>query len=148
MTRIRPCTSEELDDKDKSLFCLLAGGIPMVKTYETTPVSATIQPGSSGSAVYNNDGQVSSVIFAGRGDLAYGLSVPHEYVLEFLTTEHKNLPAKSPELEVSALGGDSESHQSMSEAIHTACKSSETPGQKKLCAQFESELKYTLMGAK
>jgi hypothetical protein len=58
---------------------------------ETQGVSAIIAPGSSGSAVYNSDGDLSGLIFAGRSDIGFGLMVPYEYLKVFLDIELKTL---------------------------------------------------------
>jgi len=142
MTKLRSCTPEETSNSDTALFCLFAGGIPIVKTYTTTPVSALIQPGSSGSAVYNADGQVVAVIFAGSGDLGYGLAVPLDYVRYFVFREDKKF--QSPELEGPITAGR-DGHRDWSKKIEAACSKAETEGQKKLCSQFEEALKNIWM---
>lgn len=91
----RACTQEELEGPN-GLICILLGGVPVVKSFEAQVVSATIQPGSSGSAVYNSDGELSGLVFAGSGDLGYGLIVPYEYVYNFLYKESKHIEAKVP----------------------------------------------------
>lgn len=64
---------------------------PKVKLYETEVVSATISPGSSGSGVFNERGELSGLVFAGRGDLGYAMTVPLEFISMFLLTELKTL---------------------------------------------------------
>lgn len=84
----RPCTKKE--ERMAGPFCLF--GIPIIKTYESQLITGTIMPGSSGSAVYNNDGEISAIIFAGndRG-LSYGFAVPHDYVWFFVNVEARAL---------------------------------------------------------
>lgn len=83
----------ECDKKDWGSFpmeCLMLGGMPVIKTYNTKTVSATIAPGNSGSAVYNASGKLVGVAFAGSGrGVTYAIIVPHEYVSTFLKIELK-----------------------------------------------------------
>lgn len=112
----------------------------MVKTYEAILVSATIQPGSSGSAVYNLDGEISAVIFAGAGDFGYGFAVPHSYVYKFLALEVPNLQNHVPnnEYKVAAQGSES---RSWKKKLEEACKKAKTPGQESICEEFKAKLK-------
>lgn len=72
------------DDLTKALgFCFT------LKTFESQVISATIQPGSSGSGVFNANGELSGVVFAGAGDFGYGLIVPLEYVYDFMLGQLK-----------------------------------------------------------
>lgn len=86
MTGVRPCSEEETQGED-AIFCILLGGFPIIKTYEAQVVSNTIQPGSSGSAVFNSAGELSGLVFAGSGDFGYGMIVPYEYVANFFDVE-------------------------------------------------------------
>lgn len=100
MVGLRDCTEEEKSDPKTIMFCAFVGKLPIVKSYESQVVSNLIQPGSSGSAVYNSDGELSSVIFAGSGDIGYGFAVPYEYVSEFMRSEVFNLQTQYPDLVV------------------------------------------------
>jgi hypothetical protein len=52
-------------------------------------VSNLIQPGSSGSGVFNQQGELIGVVFAGASrDFSFGFIVPQEYVLDFVKTAH------------------------------------------------------------
>ena len=82
MVGIRKC--EAKDWNANGMLCLFLGGIPIIKNYESILVTATIMPGSSGSAVYNAKGELSAVVFAGRGELGYAWAMPHEAVSRFL----------------------------------------------------------------
>jgi V8-like Glu-specific endopeptidase len=44
------------------------GGIPDIMQYDSTLVTATIMPGSSGSGVYNENKELAGVVFAGRAN--------------------------------------------------------------------------------
>jgi S1-C subfamily serine protease len=83
MVGLRECTKEDMKT-DIGIFCLFMQGIPILRTYDAVVVSALIQPGSSGSAVYNSAGRLVGLVFAGSGDLSYGLVVPWEYVKNFV----------------------------------------------------------------
>ena len=87
LTGIRPCTPAEFSDPLVGAFCLILGGMPIIKNYESVVISATIQPGSSGSGVFNSKGELSGLVFAGAGDFAYGMIVPYEYVANFFDVE-------------------------------------------------------------
>jgi S1-C subfamily serine protease len=97
-----PCTEEDLEkikDPMEALMCALMGIKPIIKTYEAQYVSALIAPGSSGSAVYDEDGNIAAVVFAGGGqDLSFAYTVPWEYVHNFLEYEVKGIaPTESAE---------------------------------------------------
>lgn len=82
MVGVRKC---EAKDWEKSgMLCLFLGGLPIIKNYESVLVTATIMPGSSGSAIYNSKGALSAVVFAGRGELGYAWAMPYEAVSRFL----------------------------------------------------------------
>ena len=90
MTGMRKCTKEEMEDPAKGFFCMLLGGLPVIKSFEAATVSATIMPGSSGSAVLNSKNELSGVVFAGNSrGLSYALIVPYEAVRNFLSKEMK-----------------------------------------------------------
>lgn len=101
-TGVRPCTLEDAQNPEFGMFCLFYGGIPIIKVYESIVVSATIQPGSSGSAVYDQAGNISAVIFAGSGDIGYGFAVPYEYVKLFLEVEAPRLEPQIPNVSMFA----------------------------------------------
>lgn len=90
MTGMRKCTESELKDPRSGFLCMLIGGMPVIKTFESAVVSATIMPGSSGSAVLNSNNELSGVVFAGNSrGLSYALIVPYEAVRNFLSKEMK-----------------------------------------------------------
>jgi len=89
----KKCTNKEL--RSNTLLCYLFGGMPILATYNTIVSSATIAPGNSGSAVFNDSGEIVGVAFAGVGrGISYGILVPHAYVKNFVTKEVKNLKWK------------------------------------------------------
>lgn len=96
MIGIRPCTPVEEEDPEVEYICELIGGYPIIKTYEAQVVSATIMPGSSGSAVFNKEGELSGLVFAGSGDFGYGMIVPYEYIANFFDVELPHLLERMP----------------------------------------------------
>jgi S1-C subfamily serine protease len=102
MTGVRECTDKEVEED--ALSCAFFG-YPIVTKYNSQLVSNLIQPGNSGSAVFNSSGEIAGVIFAGSGDLGFGWIVPLLYVSHFVHNlnnqewiypkENKVLPAKN-----------------------------------------------------
>ena len=81
----RPCTPEELQDGRTAPYCLFNGGMPTVIHREARIVSNLIMGGSSGSPVWNDRGELESLIFAGMGGgLSFGFAVPLEYIRAFV----------------------------------------------------------------
>lgn len=75
---LRDCTRPSVD-------CLIFGGVPVIKSFDSQVVSNLIKPGSSGSAVFNNDGEIIGVVFAGSGrGFSHGFIVPQKYLLYFM----------------------------------------------------------------
>lgn len=101
----KPCTQNE--SEEDSVFCQYFGIIPIIKTYEAQVVSSTIMPGSSGSPVYNKNGEIAGLVFAGSGDFGYALIVPFEYISGFFEYELQTLPVRFPN-DASRISDDSE----------------------------------------
>jgi hypothetical protein len=94
------CTEEDMAGPN-GIMCLLLGGIPEVRRYETQVVSATIMPGSSGSAVFNDKGEISALVFAGAGDIGYAMTVPYESIANFVQHEAATLDKQFPDNTIS-----------------------------------------------
>ena len=92
LTGFRRCRITDLFG-DNAEYCQHLGVIPIIKSLEAQIVSATIMPGSSGSAVFNAKGELSGLVFAGSGAFGYGMIVPQEYLVSFFETE---LPMLEP----------------------------------------------------
>lgn len=88
-----PCTPEDMEN-DNAMYCIFMGGKPVLQTYEAQLTSALISPGNSGSAVYDSNGKIVGLIFAGGGELSMGFMVPWEYVKDFVEFESKALPSR------------------------------------------------------
>ena len=138
----RECTEEERQNPATGFFCTFIGRVPVIKIYEAQVLSATIQPGSSGSAVYNSNGEIVAVIFAGAGDFGYGLAVPHEYLADFLTRELDTLTTQRPNM---FLGGSREPASNdvreTFKRIQELCSKITTEEQKKFCDNFGKSIK-------
>lgn len=118
MTGFRPCTEADLSTPAAG-YCLFFGGIPIIKTYQAQVISATIQPGSSGSAVFNSSGEIAGLVFAGSGDIGYGMIVPQEYVSYFVNSEWSSLEDQTPNTILSLTpqeNGDSKARAACSNA--------------------------------
>lgn len=80
------------------ILCMLLGGDPVIQKFDSQVVSNLIQPGSSGSAVFNDSGEIVGVVFAGSGDLCFGFIVPQKYLLYFMAMANyeQYVPAGTP----------------------------------------------------
>lgn len=84
----KKCTKD--DYKENARLCWFFKGMPVIKKFNSQFVSNLIMPGNSGSAVFNKDGEVIGVVFAGYGrGLGFGYIVPHIYVVYFIDTQHR-----------------------------------------------------------
>lgn len=83
----RACTDADLADPINSVYCQFFGAVPIIKSYDSQLVSSTIMPGSSGSAVYNENNELSGLVFAGQGDFGYGWIVTYDQVKAFVEKE-------------------------------------------------------------
>lgn len=80
MVDVRECTEEEF--ASLGMQCMF--GMPITRTFPSQMTSNLIQPGNSGSAVFNEKGEVAGVIFAGIGDIGFAFIVPAIYVTYFV----------------------------------------------------------------
>jgi S1-C subfamily serine protease len=97
MVDVRECTDKELQkirknkDFGKFMMCMMFG-MPVIETYDSQLVSATILPGSSGSAVFDENGEIAGLAFASSSrELSYALIVPQQYVYKFVNEEAPKL---------------------------------------------------------
>jgi S1-C subfamily serine protease len=136
LTGFRPCTDAEVNNDKTAIFCALLGGIPILKQYQSTLVTATIMPGSSGSGVYNSDNELSGVAFAGSGQLGYAWTVPYEYMKNFLNKEAKTLSYTVPPNELDVFGSqsdDKKSSESYMVRLKKVCSTASREKIKELC---------------
>ncbi len=122
---IKECLDAEKKDIDLFETCLFFGGLPIIRTYEAVLVTATIMPGSSGSAIYNSNKELSAVVFAGSGELGYAFAVPYEYVRTFLTVETAILTEVRPNynLDTKIIAKGSKDHKKRMANIIKKCNS-------------------------
>ena len=92
----RACTEVEM--KASPMQCILSGH-PILQSREAVIASALISPGSSGSAVFNDDGELVGLAFAAQGDIGYALVVPWKYLNGFVRHEAKTLKWERPSLD-------------------------------------------------
>lgn len=140
----KACTEEDMQDPDKANVCALTGGgLPILKNFDSVLVTATISPGSSGSAVYNEDMELSGLVFAGSGQLGYAWTVPYEYVRNFVTKESKHLKYVKPSNLVNIFGNKSERSLNISDMLkklNTVCESADKAKIKSLCDVLQNNL--------
>jgi len=80
----KDCETADYLDLLLARTCLSSGKIPQFVTREGHLVSSLIMPGSSGSPVFNDSGELAGVIFAGQGSLSFGIAVPLESIWQFI----------------------------------------------------------------
>lgn len=138
----KPCTEDQIQDPNSALFCALLGGIPILKQYQSTLVSATIMPGSSGSGVYNSNNELSGVVFAGAGNLGYAWTVPYEDMKNFLNEEHRTLKFEKPTNEVDLSGGQSTDHrlEAFMDRIKRVCRTSSREKIEEICSLSDIDI--------
>ena len=152
MTGVRACTEEDLKDERKIMLCMFLGGIPEVKRFESTLVTATISPGSSGSGVYNDKGELTGLAFAGSGGIGYAWTVPYESLRNFLEKESQTLEAIRPtnQIDIFAAAGQGRGRDQLkpkfneSAAIAKAYAACASPNDKvkEFCAALSSDMVF------
>lgn len=139
----RDCNQADAANPDTGLMCMIIGKVLLIKNFEAIFVSALIQPGSSGSGVYDLWGKIGAVIFAGQGDLGFGYAVPYEYVYAFLFHEFTRLTTEFPD---SNALSDAESEKATTQEFKKVCTdilgNDKTPGQVRICNQVDKHLKH------
>ncbi len=78
----KKCTGQL--NPEESFMCAIFGVAPIIRSYESTLVTATIQPGSSGSGVYNQRDELIGLVFAGSGQFGYAWTMPYSSLISFL----------------------------------------------------------------
>lgn len=79
----KPCDGTETGND--IMYCIFMGAKPVIKKYDSQVISSLIMAGSSGSAVFDSNGYIAGLVFAGSPDgLSYGFIVPHKYVYDFI----------------------------------------------------------------
>lgn len=83
MIGTKECDGSEKDDE--AMMCIFMGVKPLIKEFSAQATSALIMPGSSGSGVFNDRGELSGLVFAGSQGLSYSFIVPWTFVNDFLS---------------------------------------------------------------
>lgn len=122
LTGFKECTDVEKNNENTALFCMFFGKLPVVENYDAIALSATIQPGSSGSGVYGATKDIGAVVFAGNGDLSYGYAVPYEYVRMFIKAEYEVLPMQYPDVTVDLASMSKPSQKVETEEARATCE--------------------------
>lgn len=138
-TGTRECTDKDTETMDGILVCAFFNGMPVFNTYEAGVISALIKPGSSGSAVYNEDNELSGLVFAGAGEIGYGMIVPYEYVANFISkVKDDKVKYISPQYEQTLLDMLSEkSTKSSYKSLIKKCDNAKTKAIKILCDKLQ-----------
>lgn len=134
MTGFRACTDEDRSDPGTAFICAFVGGLPVIRSYESIVTSSLIQPGSSGSAVYNSSHEVAAVVFAGSGEIGYGFAVPQEYIHMFLNYELPTLEIQYPDTSKQFSAGPSRREQL--EKLITVCRTVLANAKNPTCEQL------------
>lgn len=86
MTSQRECTEAEY--RNNPFQCIFGGGMPVIEKLASQLTTALISPGSSGSGVFNANGEIIGLAFAGNGrGIGYSLIVPWNYLNDFVYSE-------------------------------------------------------------
>lgn len=130
MIEMRPCTDKDLEeDPDNGMLCTFLGGIPVIRTYEAQIATVLISPGSSGSPVFDDNGDIAGLVFAGSGDIGNAMIVPQEFIANFVYVEADQmgevLPNATVELNAKALKGSANSEENLNERFDKLCADKE-----------------------
>lgn len=89
LSEIKPCTKE--DFTTRGMECIFFGGIPVLKKMDAQVVSNLIKPGSSGSPVFNKNGEIIGLVYASDSrEASFGYIVPQIYLFYFLQNAHRH----------------------------------------------------------
>lgn len=134
----KKCTADDLNDPNKVALCMILGGLPLIKSYDSVLVTATIMPGSSGSGVYNSKGELAGVVFAGQGDFGYAWTVPYDAMYNFLFREIGTIKWQIPDNLVDIVN-DGKNNSSYEDKLKSVCSSQNKYKFKEVCDLFNSE---------
>jgi S1-C subfamily serine protease len=81
VTSVRECTEEE--STEDPMGCSFFGK-PVTEIHDAQYSTNLIQPGNSGSGVFNEKGELSAVVFAGSQSLSFSFVVPLLYITYFI----------------------------------------------------------------
>lgn len=138
VTDMRPCTQEDIEKN--ALICIVLGGMPVIKYYESILTSATIMPGSSGSGVYNWHKNLIGVVFAGRSEFGYSWIVPYEQVKHFLKVEEPTLTEVNIKQELIVNGEAKQADKLRLAKQKCAQNKNNDPKLKAICSIFKNDV--------
>lgn len=85
---MKKCSKQDIEDTPA--VCAYFGGKPVVEVMDSQLTSNLIKPGNSGSAVFNPEGKLIGVVFAGDSrDFSFAYIVPQIYLLYFIQNAHR-----------------------------------------------------------
>lgn len=124
------------------MVCMMFGGDPVLQEFDSQVVSNLIQPGSSGSAVFNSSGEIVGVVFAGSGPLSFGFIVPQKYILYFMTlADYSNFVKGGTPVDDFGIRGRIFNYSSCEKANKTLAKKYEPA--RKMCTTTKSNMIFT-----
>jgi hypothetical protein len=124
---MRPCTIQDKMDPANGMACIIMGGIPIVRSFDARVISATIMPGSSGSAVLNDDNELSGLVFAGNQQgMSYGYMVPLNAIHRFIRRANKMQPEVPWNRGNSPTPGRQESMSDKTKQLREICNNKQT----------------------
>jgi S1-C subfamily serine protease len=147
MVGVKVCSEEDMRDEGKAMMCLMLGGVPDLRQFDSTLVTATIMPGSSGSGVYNDKNELTGLVFAGGGDLGYAWTVPYETLRNFLDKERNTIEEIRPsnQVEISAQGPRLKKEDSFNETeamdkVYETCSKNDKASLKSICDNLSGDI--------
>lgn len=85
---LKPCSKDDIEQAPQ--ICMYFGGKPVIEVMDAQLTSNLIKPGNSGSGVFNKDGKLIGVVFAGDSrDFSFAYIVPQIYLLYFIQNAHR-----------------------------------------------------------
>lgn len=102
---VRPCDKLDYLNIKTRRYCYAMNLVPVTAVYDAQLVDAIVEPGSSGSGVYDDKDQLVALVFAmnNNKDTGYAYVITYEYMRVFLDFESKNLPDIIPSNKVGTL---------------------------------------------
>lgn len=132
----RPCTQSEIEIA--APLCMFFNGMPIIKKFDATLVSAMIMPGSSGSGVYNDKNELIGLAFAGSSELSYAYIVPYEYMINFVYHEVKNFVGVDYDSSLLQKLENAETAASYYKYIEEKCKTADTEEFARICRTIKN----------
>lgn len=85
---VEKCTEKE--QEEMGFLCYWFDGMPLIKTFTAMTSSALASPGNSGSGVFNSEGEIIGLLFAGIGrGISQSFIVPLSHIKAFMRESKK-----------------------------------------------------------